>query len=168
MGAWRGMWPSAGCLQAYKRTSSPRLLLSQCIPGLLSDPTILDKYYMSEDVKKALLRNVEMRLTPQPVKVRSDFEVTCFAYEGIDAIKASLLEGVKCGTEMNPISVRLIAPPLYVMTCNTLDQVRSAAGEVEGEADGILLQDVGIKLLEGALEKIKEEILKRNVLDRNF
>jgi len=26
---------------------------------------------------------------------------------------------------MNPISVRLIAPPLYVMTCNTLDQVLS-------------------------------------------
>ncbi|EKX53378.1 translation initiation factor 2, alpha subunit [Guillardia theta CCMP2712] len=111
---------------------------------LLSDPTILDKYCMSEDVKKALLRNVEMRLTPQPVKVRSDFEVTCFAYEGIDAIKAALLEGVKCGTEMNPISVRLIAPPLYVMTCNTLDQ------------------DVGIKLLEGALEKVKDEIIKRN------
>jgi hypothetical protein len=31
--------------------------------------------------------------------------------------------GIEYGTEVNPISVRLIAPPLYVMTCNTLDQV---------------------------------------------
>ena len=27
---------------------------------------------------------------------------------------------------MNPITVRLIAPPLYVMTCNTLEQVSRA------------------------------------------
>ena len=26
-------------------------------------------------------------------QVRSDFEVTCFAYEGIDAIKAALMKG---------------------------------------------------------------------------
>ena len=58
------------------------------------------------------------------VQVRSDFEVTCFAYEGIDAIKAALMKGIEHGTEINPIAVRLIAPPLYVMTCNTLDQVR--------------------------------------------
>lgn len=55
--------------------------------------------------------------------MRSDFEVTCFAYEGIDAIKAALAAGIACGTETNPISLRLIAPPLYVMTTNTLDQV---------------------------------------------
>mmetsp|Transcript_44366 Transcript_44366/g.90531 ORF Transcript_44366/g.90531 Transcript_44366/m.90531 type:complete len:436 (+) Transcript_44366:148-1455(+) len=110
---------------------------------LLTDPSILDKYCLSEDVRVALIKNVELRLTPQPVKVRSDFEVTCFAYEGIDAIKESLLAGIKMGTEQNPITVRLIAPPLYVMTCNTLDQ------------------EFGIDLLEQALAKIKEEITNR-------
>mmetsp|Transcript_28653 Transcript_28653/g.66992 ORF Transcript_28653/g.66992 Transcript_28653/m.66992 type:complete len:433 (+) Transcript_28653:107-1405(+) len=110
---------------------------------LLTEPTILDKYQIPADIKTALLKNIEMRLTPQPVKVRSDFEVTCFAYEGIDAIKAALTAGMECGTELNPITCRLIAPPLYVMTCNTLDQ------------------DFGIKLLEGALDKVKEEIAAR-------
>lgn len=110
---------------------------------LLTEPSLLDKYDLSDDVKKAVLKNIELRLTPQPVKVRTDFEVTCFAYEGIDAIKAALNAGIACGTEINPISIRLIAPPLYVMTCNTLDQ------------------DFGIKLLEGALEKIKKEITDR-------
>jgi translation initiation factor 2 subunit 1 len=110
---------------------------------MLVDPSILDKYMLPQDIKAALLKNVELRLTPQPVKIRSDFEVTCYAYEGIDAIKAALTAGIKCGTELNPISVRLIAPPLYVMTTNTLEQ------------------DFGIKLLEGALEKVKAEISAR-------
>jgi len=110
---------------------------------LLTDGTILDKYTMSEDVKDALKKNIAMRLTPQPVKVRSDFEVTCFAYEGIDAIKAALMKGIEYGTEVNPISVRLIAPPLYVMTCNTLDQ------------------DIGIDLLTKALDKVQTEITAR-------
>eukprot|EP00285_Hemiselmis_virescens_P012506 CAMPEP_0173387392 /NCGR_PEP_ID=MMETSP1356-20130122/9897_1 /TAXON_ID=77927 ORGANISM="Hemiselmis virescens, Strain PCC157" /NCGR_SAMPLE_ID=MMETSP1356 /ASSEMBLY_ACC=CAM_ASM_000847 /LENGTH=434 /DNA_ID=CAMNT_0014343991 /DNA_START=98 /DNA_END=1402 /DNA_ORIENTATION=- len=110
---------------------------------LLTEPKLLDKFQIPADIKTALLKNIEMRLTPQPVKVRSDFEVTCFAYEGIDAIKAALTAGMACGTELNPITCRLIAPPLYVMTCNTLDQ------------------DFGIKLLDGALEKIKSEIAAR-------
>jgi len=107
---------------------------------LLTEPTILDKYQIPEDIKRALLKNIEMRLTPQPVKVRTDFEVTCFSYAGIDAIKGALTAGMNCGTEINPITCRLIAPPLYVMTCNTLDQ------------------DFGIQLLQGALDKVKAEI----------
>jgi translation initiation factor 2 subunit 1 len=51
---------------------------------------------------------VKRRLAPQPVKIRADIEVTCFTYEGIDAIKEALLE--------------LIAPPMYVMTTMTLDK----------------------------------------------
>mmetsp|Transcript_12923 Transcript_12923/g.31712 ORF Transcript_12923/g.31712 Transcript_12923/m.31712 type:complete len:434 (-) Transcript_12923:117-1418(-) len=117
--------------------------LLEAFKQILNNPKILDKYDLSGDVKDALIKNVEMRLTPQPVKVRSDFEVTCFAYEGIDAIKAALALGIECGTELNPISIRLIAPPCYVMTCNTLDQ------------------EYGIGLLDGALAKIREEINKR-------
>ncbi|KAJ1486605.1 eukaryotic translation initiation factor 2 alpha subunit-domain-containing protein [Baffinella frigidus] len=61
---------------------------------LLVDPSILDKFDLSPDIKTAILKSVELRLTPQPVKIRSDFEVTCFAYEGIDAIKAALNAGI--------------------------------------------------------------------------
>ena len=39
------------------------------------DPSILDKFEMSEDIRTAILKAVELRLTPQPVKIRSDFEV---------------------------------------------------------------------------------------------
>jgi translation initiation factor 2 subunit 1 len=30
-------------------------------------------------------------MAPQPVKIRTDFELTCFTYEGIDALKEALL-----------------------------------------------------------------------------
>lgn len=36
---------------------------------LLTEPKILDKYQIPHDIKTALLKNIEMRLTPQPVKV---------------------------------------------------------------------------------------------------
>ena len=44
-------------------------------------------------------------MTPQAVKVRSDIEVACYAYEGIDAVKAALKEGLKFSTEELPVKV---------------------------------------------------------------
>lgn len=66
---------------------------------------------------KELTEYIASRLTPQPIKVRADVEVTCFGYEGIDAIKTALR-----AAEADPeggVKVRLVAPPLYVMTCQT-------------------------------------------------
>lgn len=48
---------------------------------------------ISPVIKNDLLTYIKRRLAPQPVKIRADIEVTCFTYEGIDAIKAALGEG---------------------------------------------------------------------------
>ena len=48
---------------------------------------------------------IKRRLSPQPVKIRADFELTCFVLEGIDAIKEALLTGEGVGTEDIPIKV---------------------------------------------------------------
>lgn len=56
------------------------------------------------------------------MKIRSDIEVTCFTYEGIDAIKDALMAGEASGSVETPIKIKLIAPPLYVMTTTTLDK----------------------------------------------
>ena len=77
---------------------------------------------ITEVVKADLLTYIKRRLAPQPVKIRADIEVTCFTYEGIDAIKAALSEGEDKGTTENPVKIKLIAPPMYVMTCMTLDK----------------------------------------------
>lgn len=44
-------------------------------------------------------------MVPQPIKIKADFKLTCFHYDGIDAIKAALMEGEKLSTEEIPIKV---------------------------------------------------------------
>ena len=75
------------------------------------------------DLKACLMKNIRRRLTPQPIKLRADVEVTCFSYEGIDAIKEALTTAIeRCSDPSARIGIRLIAPPLYVITTTMLDK----------------------------------------------
>ena len=69
------------------------------------DASVLDELDLDEKTKATLLSNIMRRLTPQAVKIRADIEVSCYAYDGIDAVKSSLLEGLKCSSEDVPIKV---------------------------------------------------------------
>lgn len=93
-------------------------------------------------MRKELEANIARRLTPQPVKIRADVEVSCFGYEGIDAVKNALREGESVSTENIPIKIKLVAPPLYVLVTHSTDK------------------NGGIALLEQALERISESIQK--------
>ncbi|CAO1632875.1 unnamed protein product [Sympodiomycopsis kandeliae] len=97
---------------------------------------------IDETVLKELQANIARRLTPQPVKIRADVEVTCFGYEGIDAIKRALQKAESLSTEVVPIKVKLVAPPLYVLVSHSTDKLG------------------GIALLEQALKEIESEITK--------
>jgi len=97
---------------------------------------------LAPELRKSMLENIEKRLTPTAVKIRADIEVTCFEYEGINAIKGALLKGVAMGTDDLPIKVKLVAPPLYVMLCSALDKTK------------------GIQLMTDAIETMKSEIKK--------
>jgi len=96
---------------------------------------------VADDATKACLVDyIKKKLSPQPIKVRSDIEVTCFTYEGINAIREALLSGQDASTQECPISIKLIAPPMYVMTTMTLDK------------------DAGIATLEAAIEAVTTKI----------
>jgi hypothetical protein len=69
-----------------------------------------------------LKHTIARRLTPKPVKVRADIEVKCFDYQGIEAIRRALKAGEALSTEEVPIKVRLVAPPLYVMSTTSTDK----------------------------------------------
>jgi hypothetical protein len=56
---------------------------------------------------------IRRRLAPKPIKIRADIEVTCFAYEGIEAIKGALQAGLDTPTN-SEVEIKLIAPPMYV------------------------------------------------------
>ncbi|PHH66766.1 hypothetical protein CDD81_5898 [Ophiocordyceps australis] len=86
-----------------------------------------DTTFTSPAVEEELKSYIGKRLTPQKAKVRADIEVTCFGYEGIDAVKTALrtaeagnaVEDDNSGTE---VKVKLVSPPLYVLTSTCLDK----------------------------------------------
>lgn len=94
------------------------------------------------DVVDELKLYIRRRLAPQPIKIRADVEVSCFAYAGIDAIREALFAGIACGTDNSPIKIRLIAPPIYVLSTMTLEK------------------EAGIALLQKAIDTILEKISK--------
>lgn len=108
-----------------------------------SEEDIFEGLEIDETIKDQVVSYVKRRLAPQPIKIRADFEVTCFSYEGIDAIKEGLLLGESFGDRDAPISIKLIAPPMYVMTCMTLDK------------------DIGIETLNASLKQIKEFMIAK-------
>jgi translation initiation factor 2 subunit 1 len=59
----------------------------------------MDKAFLAlklpEETRQALLQILQKKMTPQPVKIFSDFKLTCTNYEGIEAIKSALAEGEK-------------------------------------------------------------------------
>ena len=96
---------------------------------------------IDEETKQAMITHIKRRLAPQPSKVRADIEVTCYTYEGIDAVKAALIAGKDVGDDRTPIQIKLIAPPRYVMDTMTLDK------------------DLGKSVLEKAIEVVTQSIV---------
>jgi translation initiation factor 2 subunit 1 len=46
---------------------------------------------ITPDHKAALIESISKKMAQQPTKLRATFELNCFTYEGIDAIKAVLI-----------------------------------------------------------------------------
>lgn len=99
-----------------------------------------DVKFPNDAVAEEIKSYIGKRLTPQPTKVRADVEVTCFGYEGIDAVKNALRTAEAKNTDDNLVKVKLVSPPLYVLTSTCLDK------------------HVGIKRLEEAIVDIKKNI----------
>uniref|UniRef100_A0AC35TRI5 Eukaryotic translation initiation factor 2 subunit 1 n=1 Tax=Rhabditophanes sp. KR3021 TaxID=114890 RepID=A0AC35TRI5_9BILA len=93
----------------------------------ISDPTVFDECDISDEIKAHLIGEIVKKLTPQAVKIRSDIEVSCFAYEGVEAVKAALIEGKKLSDAQFNIEINLIAAPSFVVTCQTMDKEEGLA-----------------------------------------
>lgn len=96
-----------------------------------------------QDMKDELRDYIRRRLAPQPIKIRSDIEVSCFTYEGIDAIREALFAGMALSKDNAAIKIKLIAPPIYVLSTMTLEK------------------EVGIAHLQSAIDVIGETITKK-------
>ena len=110
--------------------------------------SLLNSLDLDENTKAVLVENIQRKLTQQAVKIRADFECSCFTYEGIDAVKEALragtqhtliwnnltscCSGIAAGNPEIPIRINLIAPPVYVMTCSTPDKADGLAVLTDG------------------------------------
>eukprot|EP00268_Persea_americana_P051496 TRINITY_DN5697_c0_g1_i4.p1 TRINITY_DN5697_c0_g1~~TRINITY_DN5697_c0_g1_i4.p1 ORF type:complete len:344 (-),score=74.85 TRINITY_DN5697_c0_g1_i4:830-1861(-) len=95
---------------------------------------------MSEEVKDALIKNIRRRMTPQPLKIRADIEMKCFQFDGVLHIKEAMRKAEATGNDDCPVKIKLVAPPLYVLTTQTLDK------------------EQGISILNNAIKACTEEI----------
>jgi translation initiation factor 2 subunit 1 len=95
---------------------------------------------MTDEVKDALIKNIRRRMTPQPLKIRADIELKCFQYDGVLHIKDAMRRAEAAGAQECPVKIKLVAPPLYVLTTQTLDK------------------ELGISILESAIRACVKEI----------
>eukprot|EP01117_Protostelium_nocturnum_P011630 TRINITY_DN4224_c0_g1_i1.p1 TRINITY_DN4224_c0_g1~~TRINITY_DN4224_c0_g1_i1.p1 ORF type:complete len:304 (-),score=98.35 TRINITY_DN4224_c0_g1_i1:87-998(-) len=110
----------------------------------LSDPSALDEYEIDPEVKTLLLKDIAHHFIRKQVRVQATVEVTCFAYEGIDAIIPALKAGrdavAKLGEE---VKIALISTPQYSLTTMARDPAS------------------GVKNLQSCIHAIRDEIEKR-------
>lgn len=111
----------------------------------LTEPDmVMGKLNISKPEREALLVNIQKKMAAAPVKLRSRFNLKCYTFEGIDAIRESLLEAkAKTSDDQFELVFQLIAPPEYMVEVVTLNK------------------NGGIERLEKALAIISEEITKR-------
>ncbi|XP_008233803.1 PREDICTED: eukaryotic translation initiation factor 2 subunit alpha-like [Prunus mume] len=95
---------------------------------------------VSEEVKESLVKNIRRRMTPQPLKIRADIEMKCFQFDGVLHIKDAMRKAEAAGNNDCPVKIKLVAPPLYVLTTQTLNK------------------EQGISVLSNAIEACTQEI----------
>mmetsp|Transcript_9030 Transcript_9030/g.25303 ORF Transcript_9030/g.25303 Transcript_9030/m.25303 type:complete len:294 (-) Transcript_9030:63-944(-) len=90
---------------------------------LVQDDTVLDSVELTDTQKNELIKVVKHRLSVRPMKIQTDVEVTCFTYEGIEAIKPALQAAVDVGNDQeDPFRVQLFKTPVYLMFVTTPDK----------------------------------------------
>ncbi|CDR94363.1 translation initiation factor 2 alpha subunit, putative [Babesia bigemina] len=93
---------------------------------------------IATEVIDSLIADIQLRLTPQALKLRCMIDVWCFGPDGVEAVKNAL--SCAKGTDEIKISVKLIAPPQYEVVTSCHDKEK------------------GIDIMTRALEEISETI----------
>jgi len=99
----------------------------------------------AEEIKECVKTQIGRRLLSQVVHLRAKIEVSCFEYEGIDAVKESLLSGLKdkdSADDSEQLSIKLVAPPQYALVVICNDKER------------------GMKMINESMDTIKTKILE--------
>ena len=90
----------------------------------LTDPELVfSKVTITEEQKKALMASINKKMAAAPQKLRTTFNLHCYTYEGIEAIKESLLAArAECSDDKFKMVFQMIAPPEYKAEVVSLDK----------------------------------------------
>ena len=106
--------------------------------------SILNRLNVNDEIKNELMNILKKRWKYIPIKIRADFKLTCFNFDGIEAIKEALLKGEKKSTENIQIKLSIIKAPLYRCILTTMNVEK------------------GFEIMNQVLEVIKTSIEARN------
>jgi len=76
----------------------------------------------AEKLKADIEICLKRRLITQALRMRAKVDVSCSEFEGIDAIKESLLKAMEASTEECDVKAQLIACPTFMLTCTCRDK----------------------------------------------
>jgi len=99
-----------------------------------------DVSHLADKIKEEIEMHMKRRLVVSTVRLMAKCEVSCHEYAGIDAIKEALQEGLKASEDGLEVEIKLIAHPVFALTCMCMEKER------------------GVKMLSTALDLIKVSI----------
>lgn len=123
--------------------TDPSLLHKEFAERRISATTEQDEEALSEAVAFALTKDIQRRMTPQPLKIRADVELTCFEYNGVLSIKSAMRYAENISTEDCKVKMSLVASPLYVLSTQSSER------------------ESGISLVDNAIEVLREHITSK-------
>ena len=108
----------------------------------LTEPDLVfSKLNITEEEKAALIKNITKKLASAPVKMRTKFNLQCYSYEGIEAIKEAMIEAKKQTSDDEfKLEFSVDAAPLYQAEVVHLDKNTSI--ERLNKALGILQTEI--------------------------
>jgi len=95
---------------------------------------------LPDNVKEKFKEELMKKFTPQSVKIKATFELTCQSKRAIEDIREALKKGEEDSTEDMEIKVNLISSPEFIIQTNTINKYK------------------GIEAINNSLKKIKESI----------
>ena len=105
--------------------------------------SILNRLNVNDEIKNELMNILKKSI---PIKIRADFKLTCFNFDGIEVIKEALLKGEKKSTENIQIKLSIIKAPLYRCILTTTNAEK----------------EKWLEIMNQVLEEIKRSIEARN------
>lgn len=118
----------------------------ECFKYFLSinDIKDLNIFNISENDKILLFDEIKKQFNIPIKKIKCEFEIYCYTYEGIDSIKLALKHGLSFSNDVYKITLKLITSPLYYISISTNKY------------------NEGISFLMNVVEQIKLKILELN------